>query len=390
MFAATHGLRSVPYLVFSDTGMTETCALHLSFIVEGHHLPEQLLTYVPPVKSGSYTQQLVAYHESQCRGIIYRPNAALGNAGLKVLELAERRRDQQRCKASEADVESPSSPSNAAHSRRRTSAVTTGTGNTAAAKRRQSTQAGDFDHDGIEAELDRARSRIQGNTLQDAGSHSNDLWGAALRLLAVGRYISPQEGHEVQPSILAEAPSQAPTAPTVPKAKAPIVKTLSIPGVSKPKVLKPLIPLTTEKDPNQPINPWKTSPWNKNPWNTDFGKKGEDVPPTPSIIPPTPLSPKTEPETPKAIVEKTTILSKEDIYRARFACGFSEAIWAKILGHLIGADGILSEDQQLSVLRYAIDRNTLSKEGEALGLTFATQIWRILEATGCLTYDMDV
>ena len=393
-FAATRGLRSVPYLILSDTGMTETCALHLSFIVEGHHVPGQLLTHVPLAKAGTHTQQIMGYNESQCRGIIYHPNTSLGNTGLKVLELAERRRDQQRCEMNEADVGSPSSLSDTTQSPRRTSVNTIGIGNITAAKRRRSTQTGDLIDDGIEAELDRARSRIQGNTLQDAGLQSNDLWRAALRLLAIGRHVPPQSDRKVQPTPSAPA---APTALAVPKAKAPIVKTLTIPGVSKPKALKLLTPLTTEKDPNQPINPWKTNPWNKNPWNTDLGKKGDGIPPTPNVIPPTPPtppSPKTETETetksPKAVAEKTQLLRTEKVYRAKLPRGFSDAIWAKILGHLVGADGILSDDQQLSVLRYAIDRNTLSKEREALGLTFATQIWRILEATGCLTYDMDI
>ena len=40
------------------------------------------------------------------------------------------------------------------------------------------------------SELDRARSRIQGNTLRDLGSKSNDLWHTALRMLCLGRIVT--------------------------------------------------------------------------------------------------------------------------------------------------------------------------------------------------------
>ncbi len=93
VYATTQGLRSVPYIVLSDSGMTETGGLHLSYILECHHVPERLLTRVPQAKAGAPAQQLLSYDESQCRGIIYLPNPLLGSAGHKVLELAEVMRD---------------------------------------------------------------------------------------------------------------------------------------------------------------------------------------------------------------------------------------------------------------------------------------------------------
>lgn len=354
----------MPYLVLCDTAMTDTCALHLSFIVESHHTPAQLLSRVPPAKAGSSAQQIMAYDQSQCRGIIYQSNAPLSNAGLKVLELAERSRDQQYHDSTEADSGPLSMPSESSRSPRRGSGAHSIPNITTTAKRRRSTQIGVLEQGGIGPDLDRARSRIEGNTLQDAGPSSNDLWSAALRLLVLSREVPPQSSTKLP------APSFA-TGAT--KAKAPIIKTLTIPGVSKPKTLKPLTPLIVEKDPNQPSNPW----------NTGFRKKSDSIPPTPKVIPPTPLTPKTK-------IEKNRPPRIEKIYRTRLPCGFSEHAWAKILGYTVDAESILSFDQQLSILHYAIDRSTLSREREALGLTVATQIWRILEATGCLTYEMDI
>ena len=70
--------------------MTDACALHLSYIVSCHHIPDQLLQYVPPPKAGNPTQQMLAYDTvSGCSGIIYLPNSVLGPTGRKVLELSE-------------------------------------------------------------------------------------------------------------------------------------------------------------------------------------------------------------------------------------------------------------------------------------------------------------
>ncbi|KAL6717496.1 hypothetical protein ACLMJK_005411 [Lecanora helva] len=373
MFSTTQGLRSVPYLILCETGMTETCALHLSFIVEGHNMPDQLLKRVPPARAASHTQQILAYDESQCRGIIYHSNASLGNAGVKVLELAEMRRSQQ-YRANEELSDPLRQSSGASGSLRRVSEGDVVNPNTALPRRRRSTPTEALDDSGLEAELERARSRIQGNTLQDAGPHSNDLWGAAIRLLAIGRHFLPQLDRLNQPTPSAPAPAAA-------KAKAPIVKTLMVPSFTKPKMLKPLTPLTVEKDPNQPVNPW----------NTNFLRKKDDsIPPTPTVIPPTPLTLAIKADSPDTVTKHRPSLSMEDRYRTKLPCGFPDSVWAKILGHVIDAEGILSDDQMLSVLRYATNRVTLSRERESLGLTYATQIWRILESTGCLTYEMDV
>lgn len=368
IFATTKGLRSVPYLVLCNTAMTETCALHLSFIIEGHHMPGQLLGRVPPAKAGPPAQQIMAYNESQCRGIIYHSNTQLGNAGLKVLQLAETKRDQRHHDASELDSKPLSDVSESSKSSRGAPKASVMTSNATTAKRRRSTQTGAIGDDGVATELDHARSKIQGNTLQEMGPSSNYLWRAALQLLAMGRYLLPQTS--------ARRPTQSPT-PAAPKT---IIKTLSIPSPSKPKRLQPLTPLTIDKDPNRPMNPR----------NTNFRKKAEAVPAITNIITPTTLNPKSGRETPKIAAENKALPGAEKAYRSRLPCGFPEHAWAKILGHVVGVEGILSDDQQLSVLRYATDRRTLNKEREALGLASATQIWRVLEATGCLAYEMDV
>ena len=385
----TRGLRSVPYFVLRDTSMTDICALHLSYIIAHHHKPSQLLTRVPPVKAGFHAQQLIEYDtQSQCQGIIYLPNAALGNTGLKVLELADTIRDMPLDGTADEDAEGLCTPAKSSAIPRRASNFHYIAPLVSSSKRRQSLMSTE---DILQAEktifthnvtnLDRARSRIQGDALQEAGPLSNDLWRVALRMLCLGRNIQAQEKKEPPP---------------VPKGKAPVIKTLSVPGPRlKPLTPKPAMPLTAERDANRPVVPWGK-----------FSQKSSSIPQTLNMSPTSSqqvpfdgrgrLPPvdsrniRTQPPVHTATPSRVVSLSaKNKIYRTRLPCGFSEDVWRRIIGTAAGADGIMSEDQQRSMLSWAMNRNTLSKESEILGLTLASQIWRVLEGTGCLTYDMD-
>jgi hypothetical protein len=387
LYTTTHGLRSVPYFVLCNTSMTETCALHLSYIIENHHTPRQLLTCVPPVKAGPSAQQLFSYgDELHCHGIVYRPNAKLSTTGMKVLELAEKRRKIQFGDTDEVNFE----PLTSFRGVNKPPRILSGTGNrpTDDAKRRPSTHNEGLDQGEEGADLERARSRIQGNTLQEAGPLSNELWRGALRMLVAGRDIQlpPRDNAAPMPAVSAVAEA--------PKGKAPVIRTLTIPGYVKSHPLKhlphvkplppldpfpplqPLAPLMMmEKDPNQPIIPWIPK----------ARKKSEAIPSHPNAA-----SLRDGAELSNQPIERKNPSREDKVYRTQLPCGFSEDAWRRILGQFAGVNGTLTADQQLSILHYAMDRRTLSKESEVLGLTFATQIWRILEATGCLTYEMDV
>ncbi len=362
MYATTQGLRSVPYIVLSDSGMTEAGGLHLSYILECHHVPERLLTRVPQAKAGAPAQQLLSYDESQCRGIIYLPNPLLGSAGHKVLELAEVMRDSYLNRATYNSLE----PSKSLIMFTNMAKVASGgypglEGGAYDRRRRNAASTGLFDQvgqgDRVGSELDRARSRIQGSTLQDAGPQSNDLWRAAFKLLSLGREIRPQTRNE------------APPRPPAPKIKAPIVRTLKVPGIT-PKTLKSFTPLTVQRDPNQPISPW----------TTQFPKKDGSLPSPLTVVPRTPLTPK---------IPTVPHPTETEKYRTKLPCGLPEYIWRRILGLAAGAEGVMSESQQQSVLQWAMDRKTLRQESESLGLRASAQCWKILDATGCLAYEME-
>ena len=106
--------------------------------------------------------------------------------------------------------------------------------------------------------------------------------------------------------------------------------------------------------------------------------KSPPTPTTPLLSPPPIKTPEIPPEPQKP----------QHPYRTQLPCGFSEDAWRRIAAYYTDAHGVLSEGQQLSMLRWAMDRETLAQEKESLGKPKSAQIWKVLDSTGCLAYEM--
>ncbi|KAL8797202.1 MAG: hypothetical protein Q9195_000669 [Heterodermia aff. obscurata] len=213
------------------------------------------------------------------------------------------------------------------------------------------------------SELDRVRSRIQGNALRDFGARSNDLWVTALRMLCLGRAIC----HTIvrQPSNVELDGNKTPvgsgsafTEPTLQRSHKPVP--LILRGLNQPQTLRL----------GQVYRKGKLvlTPIAANPENLET--------PVPTLPPPSPESLEASPR------------ESQEQYRSQLLDSFTEEIWQQIASYVIDADGIMSKGQQLSVLRWAMDRRTLSQEKESLGKLKSAQIWKVLDATGCLAYEM--
>ena len=366
VYTATRGLRSIPFLILHNTSMTETSALHLSYIVAQHDLPELLLAHVPAGKGGPSTQQLLnSSQDYRCRGLVYIPNPQLGPAGLKVLDLAEMVRENSK---EQPDLEEPpvavfTASKSSDHTRRasdtrRTSVVMID-------RRRSNSSAEITDHggystiNGVRIELDRARSRIQGNALQDAGPCSNDLWHAALKMLTLGRSILAAINQDRLS--MKRRPPEDPKGPVLAKLASKTSQALPLSGM----------PLAV-KNPNKPIMPTFGQ------WRLENSRLVPVMAPDPSPI--KPISPP----------GSSNITVGESYQSQQLPGGLSEHIWQRIMAASSGADEVMSEEQQRSILRWALNRETLARESEMLGLKESAQIWKVLEATGCLTYEMNV
>ena len=63
-----------------------------------------------------------------------------------------------------------------------------------------------------------------------------------------------------------------------------------------------------------------------------------------------------------------------------------ERAWALVLAQITDPDGVLSSEHVRSAVAYARDRRSLKQEMEWLGKADGVQVWRVLEAMGCLAY----
>jgi hypothetical protein len=81
------GLRSIPYIDFSNASIDDAGALWLSFIVANHHTPERLLK---SLKAAAGPPSPNSVDDIACNGLNYLPNDSMSNTGLKLLKSAER------------------------------------------------------------------------------------------------------------------------------------------------------------------------------------------------------------------------------------------------------------------------------------------------------------
>lgn len=340
--------------------MTDTCALHLSYLLEVHNLPQDLLPFVPPAKSGVQAQQLENYDASSgCRGIIYRPNTELSVAGEKLLELAELSRTRHlKLTTAQTELDYEDSPSQEEQRRR---AYSTGSGDVSFIKDGPS---GRLD---LVGELERARNKIQGKILKEQGACSVELWKVALRMLVASRAILVDDHNHQQMGATKEsmeiwqrhrAASNAMRAHT---------------GIG----MTPADDQSMVGSPPNPITPQNYSQQQRrqNGHHNDYHY------------------PSTSPESHISIggdivnISQLSITSStNERISSGTISGLPEPIWQRIIAEATDPNNILDADQRSAIMTWARSRQTLTLEQEIMGKPVKTQIWRVLCATGCLAY----
>ena len=381
----------MPYIVLSETGIDDTSALYLSYVITSHALPENLLPLVPPVKAGLPMQYLETYDKMPwCRGIIHHPNSDIGVAGAKLLELAEGERGgsyimpandlPERTQVPGAPYRSPSLLQNVP-----STPVSRRKGSGSGHKPRKSVDSTSVTSQPTPipkaGELERVRSRIQVETLKNQGPPCNDLWFTSLRMLRHAR------------ALLLLPPSLTPTTRREPKQrqlhenfdeqfslhefpKLPNSSYASRMSTPRPSPLRPLAP----GNPNAPVvlrQPKGRKESSSSTISTSSPLSDASVT---SPVPGTPFN------TPEKFSQSEPT---ERPYRSVLLGGLNQEIWAHIISQVIDVEDLLSNAQRYAIIAWASDRDTLSREMEALGKPEAMQIWRVLDGMGCLAYQSD-
>ncbi|KAI9678848.1 MAG: hypothetical protein M1817_005908 [Caeruleum heppii] len=353
-WSITTGLQSIPYLIFSDVSMSDTGALHLSYIVAHHHLPEQLAWHVPAPKPGHCAQQIDEYDlGANGRGIIYLPNAKLGNAALRLFELAEAARDEL---FGSGLHDSTGKGADQARGQRRQSSdagPTTGIAPNRSRRRRGSniSAPGGEGSSSPSSELERVRTKIQGHTLREQGARAVNLWQAALHMLVLGRTVLlPRIGEGADADADAEAGAGGKL-----KGGASVTARMSSLTTRNPEFQTPTTPPSQQ---GRAKSSSITTTWSSAPSRSSSLDKSA-----------------------------TSIMLRGTAGLPPLLGRLSYSTWRRILGRLVEADKFLSEKQQLAILAWASERQTLAKDEEGRGKPEGLKIWRVLEAIGCLSYE---
>ncbi|PGG99069.1 hypothetical protein AJ79_08703 [Helicocarpus griseus UAMH5409] len=340
-YASTRGLRSVPYLVFSDCCTTNACAFHLWTIILSHRQPEMLLQFLPPSKSVAPSELASAVN-----GIVDTPNEKLSALGKRLLDLGKESRIQN----SNTDAEET-----------------------------QSQDQDKFDEDWEESqitkqrelrrkhniEMERVKNRLLLDVLKTDGVGSSDIWDVAFRMMRVARALLLDD-------------STRPKVPTIDESN----HKESYPAIEYPYAT-PFLPQSEGFMENFPTiqealgthgrehSREDSAPWGRQPLQSYSGNTAHRR---------TSNGRKESITSPRKQAAKTA--SKDDL--GRF--GLPMDIWRRIIADAMGASKILTVEQQMQVLRYASDWQAIKQELRIRGGTEYEQIWKILSSMGCLSY----
>jgi hypothetical protein len=192
------GLRSIPYITLTDVGLTDRGALFLSYILEEHYYPSQLIDDLNAAPSGS---NIATYQQdTHSRGIDWNEREkGLGRDGLQLLKKTELFRRQTMLEGdsgtlAESEIIDDTScgsdsilPGGSVRSSidRRHSRALPGDRRTSIRSIR-TLDGGEHEL----SDLESARRRLQRSIIADEGTNVVDLWRTGLRLAISSRVLS--------------------------------------------------------------------------------------------------------------------------------------------------------------------------------------------------------
>ncbi|KAK3707909.1 hypothetical protein LTR37_011761 [Vermiconidia calcicola] len=192
------GLRSLPYLTLHEVGLDDAGALWLSYVVQGHHYPNQLMDELNATNAESLIKTY--QQDTDSRGIDWTKNKTLGKEGLHLLEKTEALRrqtmldDRTMLTGSLVEEEDGTSAAEEGHSMRRFTERRT---SRASQSNKRVSICSIRTDDGGEheaTELENSRRRVQRHIIAHHGVHTVELWNAALKVFRASRlllYMAP-------------------------------------------------------------------------------------------------------------------------------------------------------------------------------------------------------
>ncbi|KAK5174173.1 uncharacterized protein LTR77_001253 [Saxophila tyrrhenica] len=239
------GLRSVPCLTLHDIGLDDAGALWLSYVLQDHHYPNQLMDELNATHAES---AIKTYQQgTSSKGIDWTDNKSAGKEGLQLLEKTETLRQQIMLDGDTARTRTTiqlhqrnrqhgEDHSSGQSGQRRTSGAAPGDRRVSMRSIRTN-DGGEHDP----TELQSARSRIQRHIISQGNVHAVELWKAALRIFRTSRmllFIAPDirsylPDSDMPTNAIGSGEDEAPPADS-PIAQSPSRLTLDTAAANKP------------------------------------------------------------------------------------------------------------------------------------------------------------
>ncbi|RHZ69378.1 hypothetical protein CDV55_100316 [Aspergillus turcosus] len=360
--ACTRGLRSIPFLIISNTNLTGSCAVHLSTMLSMHRSPEQLLAFLPSGKG-----PILPEAAEQCKGIIWLPNDGLGPNECKLLDKAELVREYKSNDDTANDELTEDDDQNAAQ--------------------RKLQKKLDIEHA-------RLAKRVCIEALKKEGVHSNDIWRVALKMMVVSRALLLNDKDRAVETPSGEEPSEEPSGveETDENAEEEEETLEQIPEIvfdeyglfePIPIAVGPFHPdaehFEVEFPSLQQLQQVQQAQQVQQVQQTNGHDKDVQSQETKESTPPSQPARSGKGKSHPSSVSRSS-------RKREWRFGLPFAFWRQIIADAVGADGILSHQQQVRIMTYAADWNAVSYELTIKGAEDHQQIWKFLETVKCITY----
>ncbi|THY03061.1 hypothetical protein D6C89_00983 [Aureobasidium pullulans] len=178
------GLRSLPYLTLSNVGLNDTGALFLSYILEQHYYPIQLVTENNATEA---TSTIRTYRQdANTKGVDWDNNSDfLSKDGLHLLQCAERLRMKMLLGDTDSITSSYMSASLPEAHETSPRKISTAHLRRPSIRSFQSTDYSIYD----KSDINSARKKIQRNTIVHTGCEGVELWRASLTAIIASRKV---------------------------------------------------------------------------------------------------------------------------------------------------------------------------------------------------------
>ncbi|KAF9885199.1 hypothetical protein FE257_000650 [Aspergillus nanangensis] len=372
-FACTRGLRSIPFFILPDTAMTNGSACHLASMLSFQRTSEQLLDFLPSGKTATLPDTT-----PESKSIIWKPNDGLMPHTKRLLEMAEILTDAKAESLSDDDEVENEGPGES-----------NGEFDPIAQRKLQKK---------MDVEYTRLTKRVRMEALKLGGVHSMDTWVIALKMMTTSRALlledkdraaepSPGAGVIDAPSEFTQALAHSHSTQDLVHDKPqwwqgynnnnnhdiPQIVVGEYPGPYKFVEMAfmaapPICPGSEQFDKNFPaLQPVSDAAAHEAKGNSNPGAESS--------------SHKAGKGTTRA-----SLTAHKPFRKTTWRFGLPLEFWRRIIAEAVGADGILDPQQQMQIIRYATDWNSVSYEMTIVGAEDHQQIWKFLETVNCFTY----